>query len=615
MKKTNALMIVSIMILAMATFAVQPAASQITVPFTALTLDTPGDIDPADAYDSSSIDVIQQILEGLYTYNLSSPDMESIPQLADGMGEWSLDGLNLTIGIRTDAKWHDGTDVTATQVKWNFDRVFDFATNASGIMGKSAVLYLNDDDEAIVAETIVIDENTIRFVLNKPWTVWEKLLAFTGSCIIKPNEAYREDFISVSNYALIIGTGPFKLESITPDVETVFVSNEAYYRGAPNIKKMVYLAVDDSDTASLAMLNHEVHYGGVSPEYLDLAREDSTITIQPVKNTVTRYVQFNVNSTYQPTLTYTLRRAMSFAFNYPYHINEVEGGDDYELHTPIPDGMEFHNPDIVGLPYFNLTYARMLIINDPQYDAPRLAYKVANPWIDWSNQTHWDNDTLWTSMAINPAYKIGEFTFSRYTSGFVQRFVTVLQDSMTKIGIRIIDNRVGDWGLFSKWVAIQANKESMQLSLGGWGPDYNDPINMMEPIFKTGAAYNDMLLANATLDQMMAEYYTLTSETTPTKAERADELQEWIAVKLVPCFFFMQDGGNIMWDNEVLSNVDDMFNAFGNWYWYNVIYTPRTIPSGDDDVPTDIGGIAGFNPIFLLAALGVTAALIIRKRK
>jgi ABC-type transport system substrate-binding protein len=613
MKKTNSLLIVSAMILALS-LSVSPAASQIEIPFTALTLDTPGKIDPVDAYDSSSIDVIQQICEGLYTYNLSSPDMESIPLLASSMGTWSPDNMNLTISIRTDALWHDGTDVTATQVKWNFDRIFDLALNYTGLaedISTPSVLYKNNDGVAIVNRTEVVDADTVKFVLNKPWSVFEKLIAFSGSCIIKPDETYAHNFISVSNYEDIIGTGPFKLESITPDIETVFVSNEAYYRGAPNIKKMVYLAVDDPDTASLAMLNHEVQYGGVSPEYLDLAREDSTITIQPVKNTVTRYVQFNVNATVQPTLTYTLRRAMAFAFNYPYHINEVEGGDDYELHVPVPDGMEFHNPDIEGLPYFNKTFARQLIINDPLYFGTQLtAYKNDNAWLDWTNQSHWDNDTMWNEIAINPAYKIGEFTFSRYTSGFVQRFVTVLQDSMIDIGIRIIDNRVGDWGLFSEWVTIQANKESMQLSLGGWGPDYNDPINMMEPIFKTGAEYNDMLLASPELDADMAEYYTLTGA---AREQRVWDLQKNISVDLIPCFFFMQDGGNIMWDNERLSNVDDMFNAFGNWYWYNVIYTPDTITPDDDD--TGVPTVAGYSTMFILAAIGVTAALIIRKRK
>jgi hypothetical protein len=175
-------------------------------------------------------------------------------------------------------------------------------------------------------------------------------------------------------------------------------------------------------------------------------------------------VQYNTNAstTGGAGLTYTLRRAMAFVFNYPYHINEVEGGDDYELHVAVPDGMEFHNASIPGLPYFNKTFARQLIMDDAMYFDNQLTdYANDNPWLDWNNQSNWDNDTMWNEIAINPAYNIGEFTFSRYTSGFVQRFVTVLQDSMIDIGIRIIDNRIGDWGLFSEWVTIQANKESM----------------------------------------------------------------------------------------------------------------------------------------------------------
>ncbi|MHA1511127.1 MAG: hypothetical protein ACTSRX_05340, partial [Promethearchaeota archaeon] len=46
------------------------------MPFTVGVPDTPQNADPANAYDSLSYDVLNQVYEGLYAYNLSSPSME-----------------------------------------------------------------------------------------------------------------------------------------------------------------------------------------------------------------------------------------------------------------------------------------------------------------------------------------------------------------------------------------------------------------------------------------------------------------------------------------------------------------------------------------------------------
>ena len=58
------------------------AAQDDVVPFIVATDNGPGKLDPVAAYDSESIQTIMQVVEGLYRYNYSSPEMESIPCLA-----------------------------------------------------------------------------------------------------------------------------------------------------------------------------------------------------------------------------------------------------------------------------------------------------------------------------------------------------------------------------------------------------------------------------------------------------------------------------------------------------------------------------------------------------
>ena len=110
------------------------AENEDRVPFVVATANGPGKLDPLDAYDSESIETIMQVCEGLYIYNYSSPEMESIPCLAASMGSWSPDAKNLTITLKQGVTFHDGTPFTAAAVKWNFDLLqywtYGFANDA-----------------------------------------------------------------------------------------------------------------------------------------------------------------------------------------------------------------------------------------------------------------------------------------------------------------------------------------------------------------------------------------------------------------------------------------------------------------------------------------------------
>jgi ABC-type transport system substrate-binding protein len=82
----------------------------------------PFDLEPQFAWDSSSIDVIDQVCEGLYKYNLSDPDHAIIPNLATAFGTWSSDKKNYTIPLREGVLFHDYTPFDANSVEWSFNR-------------------------------------------------------------------------------------------------------------------------------------------------------------------------------------------------------------------------------------------------------------------------------------------------------------------------------------------------------------------------------------------------------------------------------------------------------------------------------------------------------------
>src|SRR5271157_524156 len=80
-------------------------------------------LDPMWAWDSASEDVIDQVYEGLYQYNLTNPSLPVVPWLATDMGNWTTDKMNFTVTIRPGITFQDGTPLDAAAVKWSFDRL------------------------------------------------------------------------------------------------------------------------------------------------------------------------------------------------------------------------------------------------------------------------------------------------------------------------------------------------------------------------------------------------------------------------------------------------------------------------------------------------------------
>src|SRR5260370_29447813 len=73
--------------------------------------------------------------------------------------EVSPDGLKITFTLR-DTKWHDGTPVTADDVKWSLDRAVSAKSLAKGQLGTGS---LTTPDQFIV-----VDERTLTGTLPKP---------------------------------------------------------------------------------------------------------------------------------------------------------------------------------------------------------------------------------------------------------------------------------------------------------------------------------------------------------------------------------------------------------------------------------------------------------------
>ena len=78
-----------------------------------------------------------------------------MPELAD---RWELapDGVTYTFHLDPDARWHDGTDLTAADVVFSFDAALDPETGFAG----------QPDLEAAIASHRAVDDDTVEMTSN-----------------------------------------------------------------------------------------------------------------------------------------------------------------------------------------------------------------------------------------------------------------------------------------------------------------------------------------------------------------------------------------------------------------------------------------------------------------
>lgn len=216
------------------------------------------------AKETSTREVTSHIFEGLTTMNAVTLQVE--PALAERW-EVSEDGHTWTFYLRPGVKWNDGEPFTADDVVFTFN---DLIYN-DDIASSSRDIFTIEDKTFKVEK---VDDLTVRFTLPVKFApflramsqailpkhklakaVAEKKFNFTWGLDTPPSE--------------IVGTGAFKLSSYRPGERFVLVRNPLYWKRSkegdalPYLDRIVYLIVQNLDTAMLKFLDGEVDYIGL----------------------------------------------------------------------------------------------------------------------------------------------------------------------------------------------------------------------------------------------------------------------------------------------------------------------------------------------------------------
>lgn len=220
------------------------------------------------------------LFNGLTAHN---GDNEVIPGLASS---WEFDEADCTytFHLEEDVEWHDGEKFTADDVKFTIDAIMDPENGSE-----------NAPNYEDVEEITVIDEHTISFRLAAPNVAF---LDYMTMAVLPEHLLQGEDMQESAFFRSPIGTGPYKLESWDVGQAITLVKNEAYFKGEPNIGRIVFKIVPDDNARAMQMESGELDLALLTPRDAQAFTDREEYTCYEMQTSDYRGILFNFRNDY-----------------------------------------------------------------------------------------------------------------------------------------------------------------------------------------------------------------------------------------------------------------------------------------------------------------------------
>jgi peptide/nickel transport system substrate-binding protein len=362
----------------------------------------------------------------MYDYNVLKPELAE---------SWTVapDGMSVTFKLRRDARFHDGTPVTAKDVKWSFDRAvtvggFPTFQMKAGSLEKSEQFETVDDStfrvnllrkdkltmpDLGVPVPVVINAELAKkhATANDPWAMeW-----------LKNNDA---------------GSGAYRLESWKPGQETIYIRFDDWKSGPlPKLKRVIVREVPSAGNrrALLERGDADISFDLPPKDFAELAKAGKLqVTSHPVENAF-GYVGMNVKNA--PFSTLKVRQAVAHAVPFEKMFSSALFGRGVLLS---------------GNPIASHTYGHDFFPSPIKTDLTKAK-----------------------ALMAEAGYANGFDTTLSFDQGFAtinEPMAVLLQESLAQIGIRTTINKVPG----SNWRNLLLKKE-MPIFLNAFGGWLNYP--------------------------------------------------------------------------------------------------------------------------------------------
>jgi peptide/nickel transport system substrate-binding protein len=315
----------------------------------------PESLDPARAPAGGYGDrAIIQVYEFLVDIGPASP--EPVPMLAAEVptrenGGVSADGLTYTFKLRDDVTFHDGTKMTAEDVKYSWDRVMTMD------LPEGQASTLSDT----IASTKAVDDTTFEATLKEPaaWflssVVYSVPAAVVSKDAVEANGGVEEGRPNQWMDTHMVGTGPHKFVNWERNEQLNF-DVFAEYWGEPAKLKARWVVAEEGGVSTLGMRAGDFDLVEPIPSYVSELQgadgacfDDKGFLLEPL------HLAFNLripegglpSGDTIPTDFFhdpRVRQAFNYAFDYKAYVNGALQGFGQQA-SYLPPGVLGYSPE------------------------------------------------------------------------------------------------------------------------------------------------------------------------------------------------------------------------------------------------------------------------------
>ncbi|CAD7564784.1 MULTISPECIES: oligopeptide ABC transporter substrate-binding protein OppA [Citrobacter] len=489
-----------------ATAAVVPAGVQLAEKQT-LVRNNGSEVQSLDPHKIEGVpesNISRDLFEGLL---ISDVDGKPSPGVAE---KWENKDFKVwTFHLRKDAKWSDGTPVTAQDFVYSWQRLANPNT-ASPYASYLQYGHIVNIDDIIAGKKPVtdlgvkaLDDHTFEVTLSEPVPYFYKLLVHSSVSPVPKAavEKYGEKWTQPAN---IVTNGAYKLKDWVVNERIVLERNANYWDNAKTvINQVTYLPIASEVTDVNRYRSGEIDmtYNNMPIELFQKLKKEIPNEVHVDPYLCTYY--YEINNQKAPFNDVRVRTALKLAMDRDIIVNKVKNQGDlpaYSFTPPYTDGAKLVEPE----------------------------------WFKWSQEKRNEEAKKLLAEAGYTAEKPLTFDLLYNTSDLHKKLAIAAASIWKKnLGANVkLENQ--EWKTFLD----TRHQGNYDVSRAGWCADYNEPTSFLNMVL-SDSSNNTVHYKSPAFDKLIADTLKVTDEAQRSELYSKAEQQLDKDSAIVPVYYYV----------------------------------------------------------------------------
>jgi oligopeptide transport system substrate-binding protein len=414
-----------------------------------------------------------------------------------------------TFHLRKDAKWSDGSPVTAQDFVYSWQRLADPKT-ASPYESYLQYGHIANIDEIIAGKkpatdlgVKAIDDHTLEVTLSEPVPYFYKLLVHSSMSPV-PKAAIEKFGEKWTQPANIVSNGAYKLKDWVVNERIVLERNPNYWDNAKTvINQVTYLPISSEITDVNRYRSGEIDmtYNNMPIELFQKLKKEIPNEVHVDPYLCTYY--YEINNQKAPFTDERVRAALKLGMDRDIIVNKVKNQGDlpaYGFTPPYTDGAKLTEPE----------------------------------WFKWSQDKRNAEAKKLLAEAGYTADKPLTFSLLYNTSDLHKKLAIAAASIWKKnLGVNVkLENQ--EWKTFLD----TRHQGNFDVARAAWCADYNEPTSFLNMLL-SDSSNNTVHYKSAAFDKLLADALQVTNEAQRTELYNKAEMQLDKDSAIVPVFYYV----------------------------------------------------------------------------